>query len=121
MVKSVPAILILAIWVTLGQKRSEDARLRQRRLHEGLQDCLDKRLSECLYMHVSWSERSVCASAEVALLECRKIDPHCTVPCKDVPDYDDLFGVNVDKQMKIASILQERLCKRKEILSKGAS
>ena len=55
------------------------------------------------------------------LLECRKIDPHCTVPCKDVPDYDDLFGVNVDKQMKIASILQERLCKRKKILSKGAN
>ena len=55
------------------------------------------------------------------LLECRKNDPHCTVHCKDVPDYDDLFGVNVDKQMKIASILQERLCKRKKILSKGAN
>jgi hypothetical protein len=47
------------------------------------------------------------------LLECDQIDANCIIG-EDVPKYEDLFGNNVVKQMKIAPMLQSRLQKRKK-------
>ena len=47
------------------------------------------------------------------LLECDQIDANCIIG-EDVPKYEDLFGNNVVKQMKIAAMLQSRLQKRKK-------
>ena len=52
------------------------------------------------------------------LLVCGKIDDQC-ISGLIIPEYDDLFGVNVDKQMKIEAMLQERFLKRKKIIAKG--
>ena len=52
------------------------------------------------------------------LLVCGKIDDQC-ISGLIIPEYDDLFGVNVDKQMKIAAMLQERFLKRKKMIAKG--
>ena len=52
------------------------------------------------------------------LLVCGKIDDQC-ISGLTIPEYDDLFGVNVEKQIKIAAMLQERFLKRKKMIARG--
>ena len=52
------------------------------------------------------------------LLVCGKIDDHC-ISGLTIPEYDDLFGVNAEKQIKIAAMLQERFLKRKKMIARG--
>ena len=49
------------------------------------------------------------------LLVCKKI-PESSITGKTVPKYEDLFEIEVDKQMKMAAILKERFLKRKDLL-----
>jgi predicted CopG family antitoxin len=50
------------------------------------------------------------------LLECDKIDANCIIGV-EAPEYRDIFGNNVGKQMKIAAMLQTRMQKRKKIMT----
>ena len=50
------------------------------------------------------------------ILECSEIDVNAIID-QEIPEYEDLFGNDVKKQTKVASILQNRYRKRKKMTS----
>ena len=48
------------------------------------------------------------------LLHCDKIDFTCLTD--DIPEHSDLFAEDVEKQLKVAAILKDRLMKRKKLV-----
>ena len=53
--------------------------------------------------------------SQIHLLFCPKL-LNINAVCKEVPNYDDLFSQNVEKQQKIANILWENIKKREKLL-----
>ena len=52
------------------------------------------------------------------LIRCKKLESNCVVLEQEQPEYQNLFSEDIEKQSKIATILQERYKKRKEIIQK---
>ena len=54
---------------------------------------------------------------QMHLLQCDKIDVNC-IRVVDDPQYVDIFGNNVAKQLRVAAMLQTRLQMRKKLMTK---
>ena len=52
------------------------------------------------------------------LISCKKLENNCVVLEQEQPRYQHLFSEDIEKQLKISTILQGRFKKRKEIIQK---